>query len=129
MKKNGFTLVEVLAVIVVLSIIALIAVPTVSNIVDTSKRGAFRDSIENLTRAMEQKCLSDIYDGAIEEKEYTFTVHIHFVNVILPSPSHNVISNIPVLLKNVEILPAVVGAKITFAICDVNSKVRFPLKL
>ncbi|MEG0021996.1 MAG: prepilin-type N-terminal cleavage/methylation domain-containing protein, partial [Bacilli bacterium] len=41
MKKNAFTLIELLAVILILGIIALIAIPTITKILDESKMGAF----------------------------------------------------------------------------------------
>ncbi|MEG3037028.1 MAG: prepilin-type N-terminal cleavage/methylation domain-containing protein, partial [Bacilli bacterium] len=37
MKKNAFTLIELLAVILILGIIALIAIPTITKILDESK--------------------------------------------------------------------------------------------
>ncbi len=43
-RKNGFTLLEVLAVIVVLAIVALITVPLVMNVIDNAKRGSFESS-------------------------------------------------------------------------------------
>ena len=43
--KKGFTLVELLAIIVVLVIIALVLVPVVNNIVYRSKKKAFEDSV------------------------------------------------------------------------------------
>ncbi|MEG1146151.1 MAG: prepilin-type N-terminal cleavage/methylation domain-containing protein, partial [Bacilli bacterium] len=39
MKKNAFTLIELLAVILILGIIALIAIPTITKILDESKMG------------------------------------------------------------------------------------------
>jgi len=48
MKKKGFTLVELLAVIVILAIIALIAVPMVLNIIEKSKIGALKSSLNGL---------------------------------------------------------------------------------
>ena len=42
--KKGFTLVELLAVIVILAIIALITVPLIINIVESSRKGAARSS-------------------------------------------------------------------------------------
>jgi len=41
-RKNGFTLLEVLAVIVVLAIIAFITVPLVMNAIDNAKRGRLK---------------------------------------------------------------------------------------
>ena len=40
MNKKGFTLVELLAVIVILAIIALIATPLILNVIDNAKKGA-----------------------------------------------------------------------------------------
>ncbi len=42
--KKGFTLVELLAVIVILAVIALIATPTILSMIEESKEGAFLDS-------------------------------------------------------------------------------------
>ena len=52
-RKKGFTLVEVLAVIVILAIIALIATPLVLNIVKKAQRGAFLRSVDNVIKAGE----------------------------------------------------------------------------
>ena len=50
-KKKGFTLVELLAVIVILAIIALITVPMLSNVIKKSKLGAMEDSAYGLIDA------------------------------------------------------------------------------
>lgn len=42
MKNRGFTLLELLAVIVILAIIALIATPLILNVIEKSKEGAFK---------------------------------------------------------------------------------------
>lgn len=44
--KKGYTLVEVLAVIIVLSVIGLIAIPAVRTSVETSKQKAYNSQIE-----------------------------------------------------------------------------------
>lgn len=57
MKKNGFTLVELLAVIVVITIIALIAVPLVLDIIEKSKKNAFKASAYGIIDAATKKYL------------------------------------------------------------------------
>jgi prepilin-type N-terminal cleavage/methylation domain-containing protein len=44
-NKKGFTLIELIGVILLLGIISLIAVPAVSNIIQQSKKEAFRASV------------------------------------------------------------------------------------
>ena len=65
MKKKGFTLVELLAVIVVLGIIALIIVPNVIELVRKSERDSFEKSAYGvLTSAKEY------YQSKMEEKNF-----------------------------------------------------------
>ena len=40
MKKKGFTIIELLSVIVVLAIIALITIPVVTNVIEKSRKEA-----------------------------------------------------------------------------------------
>ena len=47
-KKNAFTLIELLAVIVIISIIALIAIPIILNVINDSKENAFKESINGI---------------------------------------------------------------------------------
>lgn len=59
MKKNnsGFTLVELLAVIVILSIISMISMPNVLSMIRASRQGAAETSMTNYVRAVEQTLL------------------------------------------------------------------------
>ena len=52
-RKNAFTLIELLAVIVVLAIIALIATPIVTKTIKNAKKGSAEVSIQNYIRAVE----------------------------------------------------------------------------
>lgn len=56
MKKNtkGFTLVELLAVIVILAIIALIATPIILNVIDSAKKNAAVNSAYGYMEAIEK---------------------------------------------------------------------------
>ena len=59
MKQEGFTLVELLAVIVILAIILAIAVPSIVNIIDNVTRDAFESDARMLIKAAEYKLLED----------------------------------------------------------------------
>ncbi len=71
--KKGFTLIELLAVILILGIIALIAIPTVNNILDESRRGAFKTTTQNVLKQAEETCMMENIKGIEVTKTYTFT--------------------------------------------------------
>ncbi len=50
--KKGFTLIELMAVIIVLGIIAVITAPIMGDVIEKSKRGAFEDSVYELIKAV-----------------------------------------------------------------------------
>ena len=57
--KSGFTLVELLAVIVILAIIMIIAIPGVLNILNTAKKKGFLEYITKVYTAAQEKYLSN----------------------------------------------------------------------
>jgi len=52
-NKKGFTLVELLAVVVILALIALIASPIILNIIENSRKSSFASSMDGAVRAIE----------------------------------------------------------------------------
>ena len=77
-KNNGFTLVELLAVIVILAIIMIIAIPTVLNTMERARKKAF---IEFAQRAMNEaqkvylsRSLTENYISIGEETLYMFDI-------------------------------------------------------
>jgi len=62
MNKKGFTLVELLAVIVILAIIALIATPVILNVIEKSKKGAAKNSALGYTEAVEKQIAINLLD-------------------------------------------------------------------
>ena len=63
MKKNAFTLVELLAVIVILAVILVIAVPQVLDTITSTKQGSIDVSVKNIAKAAETKYAEMIVTG------------------------------------------------------------------
>ena len=61
--KRAFTLIELLAVIIILAIVTVIAVPIINNAIDDSRESANLRSIEGYARAVEQKYYEEMSDG------------------------------------------------------------------
>lgn len=62
-NKKGFTLVELLAVIVILGVLLLIAVPAVSNIIDSSKKKSFESAAKLMIENVETVALMEKTTG------------------------------------------------------------------
>ena len=66
-KNKGFTLVELLAVIVILAIIALIATPIILNVINNAKKEAAKDSFYGYMDAIEKAIITNDVD---EEEDF-----------------------------------------------------------
>lgn len=69
-KKNGFTLVELLAVIVVLAIIMIIAIPSVLDVMNNARRSSFALYIEKVVTAVQTQYVYDANAGSISGAGY-----------------------------------------------------------
>ena len=73
-NKKGFTLVELLAVIVILAIILVIAVPQIMKTIDSARLGAFRSTAKLLLTQAEKQHLVDqtlkVDEGNIDTVTY-----------------------------------------------------------
>ena len=58
-NKKAFTLVELLAVIVILAVVLAIAIPRISNIIESAERSSFVSSTKLLIKAVQTKLLED----------------------------------------------------------------------
>ena len=65
MKKKGFTLVELLAVIVILAIIVLIAIPLIGNVIEKAKIGALENSVNGLVESANMYYANETIKGEI----------------------------------------------------------------
>ena len=84
-KKNAFTLIELLAVIVILAIIALIATPIILGIIEDAKRDAFLRSVELVVSTTDMDIGTKPYD-----RYYTYTI------------TDGDISNLDIPIKNTD---------------------------
>lgn len=57
LNKKGFTLVELLAVIVILAIILAIAVPSITGILNSAKKSSFEADVKLIIKGIEYKML------------------------------------------------------------------------
>ncbi len=71
MKKNGFTLIELITVIALLSIVSVILIPKISDMFQTSKADQLEDVRQEVVTATEvylnSSCGSENYDKLIRE--------------------------------------------------------------
>ena len=74
MRKNAFTLIELLAVIVILAIIALIATPIILNIINDSKRESTKISAENYLKTVELALSKELMDNPTITLDGDFTI-------------------------------------------------------
>ena len=71
-KNKGFTLVELLAVIVILSLVALIATPIILNVINDAKKQAAKDSAYGYMDAVEKYIISsELEDKSIKDGTYS----------------------------------------------------------
>ena len=59
MKKNGFTLVELLAVIAILAILVIIALPNVMSMFNQARKNSFSTEVKEIYKMAQQQWISD----------------------------------------------------------------------
>lgn len=89
MKKKGFTLVELIAVIALLSIIMLLIVPNVANYLNSSKKTLFYDNVVNMFKSatttfmyQDDPTNTTFSDNGVKldvdvESEYVYTIKVN----------------------------------------------------
>lgn len=65
-KKNGFTLVELLAVIVVLAIIMIIAIPAILDVMNNARKSSFVLYVEKVVGATQTQYMYDANGGPLK---------------------------------------------------------------
>ena len=70
MKKKGFTLIETMAVIVILGILSLIVVPLINDIITSARKKAFKETVNNLLES------SSIYEAGYLVDNDNYSVNV-----------------------------------------------------
>ena len=114
MKKRGFTLVELLAVIAILAVILIVAVPKVNNYIMSSRKETFINNALNIARQLEY----DNMDFITFDKAYIKDFELEKLN-----RNDIDINNSLVYVENNEIYIDLVGigSYEGFYVCHVNS--------
>lgn len=71
LNRNAFTLMELLAVIVILGVIMLIAIPSISNVITNSRKDAFIRSADMYINAVRDMVTSGTVDYPVDPKKAT----------------------------------------------------------
>ncbi len=58
-KKNAFTLIELLAVIVILAVILVISIPRILDVIETSKKDSFKSTAQLIADSAEKKYVTN----------------------------------------------------------------------
>ena len=66
MKKKGFTLVELLAVIAILAILVIIALPNVMGMFNNAKKSSFETEVKEILKGAQQQWMMDSVSGTAQ---------------------------------------------------------------
>ena len=83
MNKKGFTLVEVLAVIILLGLIAAILIPNYNKTIEKSKKNSFKESLNGLVRTIENYVANNPNEIVQYKQEFTniFSIELDADNI------------------------------------------------
>src|SRR5574344_865991 len=73
MKNKGFTLIERIAVIIILGVICLIVLPNVNAVVESGKKNTLKATANNILNVVKQECEVEKMDNDVITKSYTIT--------------------------------------------------------
>ena len=69
LNKKGFTLIELLAVITIMGILMLVAIPAVSRTIENSRRSTFANTAKSYINAVKNAVAADEFDYAVSGSE------------------------------------------------------------
>ena len=84
-NKKGFTLVELLAVIVILALIMSVAVVSMSSVMDSARRSTMKETAAQIIAGVRQQLTlaNKLYDDKVQGMDYTQGVYYFFTKGLL----------------------------------------------
>lgn len=130
MKKNGFTLVELLAVLIIIMLLLTITIPLVSNIINESKQKATETVVKNIEVAA-KKYITDNIRDADELNKFGF-MNLSLITLIennyLESNLKNPMTNKTLFLDDNIYITLDYNSKLT-AFYDINQSQKSKITL
>lgn len=117
LDNKGFTLVEVIAVVVILSVLSLLIVPSISNLLNMSKDNSYSDLINSIKLSCEQY---------INDNRYSNTVNINCTSCESKECEQNKIT-IKSLLDNGYLSPSGTDDSVDYIVNPKDKKSRLDL--
>lgn len=105
MRKNGFTLVELLTVMTLLSILALMIYPAIDDYIDQSKSKAYKTQIENMISSTKNWAADHTTQLPDDGETYTLTLKDlidgnYIDDVVDPTTKENFLETTQITIKN-----------------------------
>ncbi len=112
MRQKGFTLVELVLTITVLSTLALTAIPLFTNTGAAISEGATRKLVADISLARRlARSRSGIYGVSFDAVNNTYTVHVYDPNTGTSTPATDPLTNTPMIV-DLSSLPGLAGTDI-----------------
>ena len=73
-NRKGFTLIELLAVITIMGILMVVAIPTVSRTIENTRRDMFLDTAKQYVNGVKTMWMSDSLECQTESGSETYTI-------------------------------------------------------
>ena len=93
MNKKGFTLIEIIGIVVILSVIFIVAVPSLTKTLKKNEQNKYNDYIENLNIAAENYVVDKLQAGETFNDYMEFTIgdliDAGYIKEIITNPETN----------------------------------------
>lgn len=70
--KNGFTLVELLSILVILTVLSIIVIPEIKESIDNAKNNAYDNQVDTIKKATDSYFMSSSYDITSEDEKVIY---------------------------------------------------------